>query len=71
MSLKIFHVLFIALSILTTFGFSLWCLQSYYGNPDIQMVVFGIPSAMIGLGLVFYSKWFFDKLRNWPVGVNS
>ena len=59
MSLKGFHIFFIALAILCTFGFAAWALlmppQAGVGGGVRGM---GILSGVLGVVLVFYGIWF-------------
>lgn len=50
MSLKVFHVVFIVLSILLTIGFGIWGVMQGGG----MLLVLGIISFAIGILLVFY-----------------
>jgi len=57
MSLKIFHVIFVTLSVLLSLGFSKWCWQNgfFIGTP----VAFGFAVL-----LLVYGVWFWKKLQN-------
>jgi hypothetical protein len=64
MSLKSFHVVFIAASVLLAFFFAAWCL----GFGDVRGTSWraaGIASAAAGLALVAYEAWFLRKARGW------
>jgi hypothetical protein len=50
LSLKVFHVLFIVLSILLTIGFGIWGVMQSGG----MLLALGIISFFIGILLVFY-----------------
>jgi hypothetical protein len=56
MSLKWFHVVFIALSVLTSLGFGLWGLFN-------QHVVLGVVSLAGSAGLCVYGNYFLAKAR--------
>jgi hypothetical protein len=64
MSLKAFHVLFIAISILLAFGFAAWSFRQFsLGGAWLDLVV-GIISAVTGLGLIVYGRYFLKKLKH-------
>jgi len=63
MTLKAFHILFIALSILLAWGFGIWCVQSHFLGNDGVYLGMGIVSFGAGIGLVFYGVWFLKKLK--------
>jgi hypothetical protein len=65
MSLKSFHVVFIAASVLLAFFFAAWCLGPRAGEGAAWRVA-GVVSAAIGLGLVAYEAWFLRKTRELP-----
>ena len=50
MSLKVFHIVFIVLSILLTIGFGIWSLMQGGG----MLSVVGIISVVVGILLIFY-----------------
>jgi hypothetical protein len=58
MSLKVFHVLFIAVAILLAAGCTAW---SYVNQ---AAALFGISSAIVAVALVIYGIWFLKKSRN-------
>ena len=57
MSLKWFHIVFIALSMLVSLGFGLWGLFN-------QQVVLGALSLAASAGLVIYGNYFLVKARS-------
>jgi hypothetical protein len=62
MSLKAFHVVFVAASALLAFFFAAWCLG--LGQTEgTSWRAGGIVSAAAGLGLVAYEAWFLRKMR--------
>jgi len=61
MSLKAFHLFFIGISIAMSFGFSYWCFAI---DPNSSYFVLGVISAVIGISLVVYGRWFIVKYRN-------
>ncbi len=56
MSLKWFHIVFIALSMLLSLGFGVWGLFN-------QHVVLGVVSMAASAGLVVYGNYFLGKAR--------
>jgi hypothetical protein len=64
MSLKAFHVVFIAASILLAFGFAAWCFVQYADTRRATELIYGISSAAIGLVLIGYGKYVLRKLRH-------
>jgi hypothetical protein len=63
MSLKAFHILFVAASIVLSFGFAAWALAQYSNSRDGLMLVFGLGSGAAGVGLVFYGRYVLKKLK--------
>jgi hypothetical protein len=61
MTLKAFHVVFIAASALLAFFFAAWCLGSS-PPPGVGRTVAGALSAGAGLGLGAYEAWFLRKM---------
>lgn len=61
MSLKHFHILFIAIAALFCFAFGTWALLAREGEVAIRGM--GIFSAVLGLALVVYGIWFRKKTR--------
>jgi hypothetical protein len=64
MSLKAFHVVFIAASILLAFGFAAWALTTYSDQGGLINLIYGIASTLAGIGLVFYEAYVLKKLKN-------
>jgi len=64
MSLKAFHVLFIAVSILLAFGFAAWLFYQFSLAGGGWNLAFGIVSMAIGLGLIVYGRYFLKKLKH-------
>lgn len=66
MSLKAIHLLFIIASTLLSFGFSAWALWSYSNEEPRNMVnlIMGMVSAVLGVGLVVYGRYFLKKLKD-------
>ncbi|KAA3598447.1 MAG: hypothetical protein DWQ06_12065 [Calditrichaeota bacterium] len=64
MSLKAFHIVFIVLSVLVSFGYTYWGVQQYLHQGALIDLSLGILSGIIGVGLVIYGKKFLEKLKN-------
>jgi ABC-type phosphate transport system permease subunit len=64
MSLKAFHIVFVAASILLAFGFGIWSLLSYKEENRTLDLVFGIGSLLAGVALVIYGRFVLRKLKN-------
>ncbi|MFQ5798150.1 MAG: hypothetical protein ACE5H0_05570 [Bacteroidota bacterium] len=63
MSLKYFHIFFIILSILLTFGFGIWGVNSYSGSDNTTHLSLGIISLLVGVGLIIYGTKVYKKLK--------
>jgi hypothetical protein len=64
MSLKAFHVVFIAASILLAFGFAAWAFLQYADSRRSTDLIYGISSTVIGVVLIWYGKYVLRKLRH-------
>ncbi len=64
MSLKAFHLVFIAAAIGLAFGFGGWCLKGYLSEHHTSDLVYAIGSGLVGVGLVFYARAVLKKLKN-------
>ena len=64
MSLKAFHIVFIAVSVLLCFGFGVWLFIPNAHETTAVTVVGGILSFGAGLGLLIYGKYFLRKFKN-------
>ena len=64
MSLKAFHIVFIAASILLAFGFAAWCFNEYIDQHRRFELISGIVSTGAGVALIFYFKYVLKKLKN-------
>jgi hypothetical protein len=59
MSLKAFHIFFIALSIICCIGFSVWSFVHVAEN----YTIFGLLSSLASLGLMYYLFSFLKKYK--------
>jgi len=63
MSLKAFHIVFICVSTLLAFGFSVWSYREYAASADSGHLIVTVLSAVVGVGLIAYGGWFLRKLK--------
>ncbi len=64
MSLKAFHIFFIAVSVLFSFGFGIWSLHSYFEHGAEGMLLWlAIATFIIGAVLIVYGIKVFQKLQ--------
>jgi glucose uptake protein GlcU len=64
MSLKAFHIVFIALSILMAFFCGAWLLNEYSDTRNVSQLVVGIVLILAGGGLICYGKSVLRKLKH-------
>jgi len=64
MSLKAFHIVFIIVSTLMTFGFGAWELHSYHLTAARADLAYGVGSISGGVALVIYGIYFLRKLKH-------
>ncbi len=64
MSLKAFHIFFIAVSVLLTFGFGVWGIYSHLAHSNLWFMIMGIGSFIIGIVLIIYGINFLHKLKH-------
>ncbi len=62
MSLKHFHILFIAVSVMLTFGFAVWALLAQDQSTMVRAL--GVSSGLLGIGLLIYGVWFYKKSKH-------
>ncbi len=63
MSLKAFHVFFVAVSVLLAGGSGWWALNEYRNEGGAGHLTMGVASLLGGIGLIVYGRWFLRKLR--------
>lgn len=63
MSLKYFHIFFIAIASLLAFYFSYWCLESY-ATGEKGYLAYGVLSFTVGIGLILYGRSVFKKFKD-------
>ena len=64
MSLKAFHVVFIAASILLAFCFAGWALVNFANGGQTADLITGLASGVIGVGLMTYGVYVLKKLKH-------
>jgi ABC-type phosphate transport system permease subunit len=64
MSLKAFHIVFIALSILLAFFCGIWLLHEYASSHHTAFLIAGIFFLLAGVGLICYGKSVLRKLKH-------
>jgi hypothetical protein len=65
MSLKAFHLIFITASSALAFGCGVWALKDYASpGGTTSDLIFGLVSLVLGIGLIFYERYFLKKLKN-------
>lgn len=64
MSLKAFHIVFIAASILLAFGFAAWAFVNNGEEGGSGLRAYGFGSAAVGVVLIGYGVYVLRKLRN-------
>ena len=63
MSLRAFHLLFIALSVVLTAFFAAWAYGQYRSEHDLSYAVTAVASLAAGIGLVVYLTAFVKKTK--------
>lgn len=63
MSLKAFHVFFVAVAILLALSFGVWGVRDFQANGDRTSLLLGIASFASSLILAIYGHWFLKKLK--------
>ena len=63
MSLKAFHVVFIAISTFFLTGLGLWGVTDYFTTSSALTLSLGVISLAGSVGLVWYGTWFLEKYK--------
>ncbi len=63
MSLKAFHLVFIAASIGLAFGLAVWCLRRYAESAGQSDLIWGCVSGVTGVALILYGRAVVKKLK--------
>ena len=65
MSLKAFHLIFITASCALAFGCGVWGLKNYFSAEGKGLdLIFGLSSIAVGVGLIFYERYFLKKFKD-------
>jgi hypothetical protein len=65
MSLKAFHIVFVVAATTLAAGFGMWAIRDYVaGDHSLTILILGIVSLLLGMGLIWYGKYFLRKLKN-------
>lgn len=64
MSLKIFHIIFIALSVVLSAGLGAWGVQSYLADGSRGGLAFGVLFFVTGAVLLVYGIRFWRKMKD-------
>lgn len=63
MSLKAFHIVFVAISTLLAIGFGWWAIAHGRANEEPLALALGAASLLTAVGLIVYGWWFLGKLK--------
>ncbi len=64
MSLKAFHIVFIAASTMLAFGFGAWEFHAWRTSAAAWDLGLAIGSTVAGVGLLAYGRYFLKKLKH-------
>jgi len=64
LSLKSFHIFFIVVSVLVTFGFCVWSARAYSEAHSAGTLWMGIGALLIGIALIIYGRTFLKKYKH-------
>jgi hypothetical protein len=64
MSLRAFHLLFIALSVMLAAFFAAWGVEQYMSTHEASYILLSVASLACGVGLAVYGTLFQRKTRN-------
>ncbi len=63
MSIKSFHIVFVACSIALSAFIGVWGIREYSATRNAGELAIGVGAIVGGLVLVVYSNWFIKKIR--------
>lgn len=64
MSLKAFHIFFVAVATVTVFGFGVWGVYIFMTESDPSYLLMSVLSFASGVALIIYGIKFLQKLKN-------
>ncbi|HET7786664.1 MAG TPA: hypothetical protein VFL36_11895 [Myxococcales bacterium] len=64
MSLKAFHVFFVAVSVLCALGFGAWSAADYMRTGNTGTLLLCVLGFVAAAALLFYGFWFLRKLKD-------
>jgi hypothetical protein len=64
MSLKAFHIIFVAASIAVSLFLGVWSFMSYQTTHSRADLIYIITSALAVIALIWYGKYFLRKLKH-------
>ena len=64
MSLKAFHIFFIAMSIAIAVGFGVWATRDFAQSGNWVHLTLGVGSFVSSIALAVYGVWFLRKLKH-------
>lgn len=67
MSLKAFHIVFVAVCLLFAVFFGVWCTVQYLEHGEMMHLGFAVGSAAALGGLAWYGVWMLHKLRGYSL----
>ncbi len=68
MSLKAFHVLFVAASVVLGLGFGGWAVRGFQRTQETALLCMAIGGFASAALLLAYGRWFLRKLKNGSPG---
>jgi hypothetical protein len=63
--LKAFHIAFVLIAGLFSFGFGLWAMQMFMDWGDGMMLALSLASFGCFAVLIVYGFWFYRKVKGW------
>jgi hypothetical protein len=64
MSLKTFHLIFVAASIALALGCGIWWIKGFFSSYNVRELIYGLLSIALALALILYERYFFKKLKS-------
>ena len=64
MSLKGFHVFFVAVCLVFTLAFGVWGVRQWQETGDQRSLYLGLAGFLFGAVLLVYGPWMLKKLKN-------